>query len=390
MSEKMGVSLSAISIYLNELEKERKIKSRPIKVHQKQKQERQKKLLELIKHGETDENKMAKEIGISLQTLRIYVQELEKKGKKERKLSETEIKQYKKRIMDLKREIGIEVRFDKQPSEDKKAKIREYIDLCQEVYRKEKIEKTELIFLRQAMHTISIKEKDIVRFSKICIDVGEYKEALDMIRSRNEILDGTTNQESEKALIKLEVEVEKLFQVQRAMQIMKRGNSDIAVVSNVTGLTKDEVGILKIKLEKKPVRILNIEQRRKILELLESNKDPIAIQRKLGITDFEMKDIEEQSVEYRSYKRKCKQASDCQKEELEKQIEQNMRIRIIVLYTKLGKTPEYIANKLKIGQETVEEDLQCALKQKGLIKQEELNGINPLKCYQTLYDEQLK
>ena len=186
----------------------------------------------------------------------------------------------------------------------------------------------------------------------------------------------------------LEMTLDKACKVQQATQIMKKGNTNIAVVSNVTGLSKEEVCILKIKMQREPIKILNISQRRQILEELMLDKDPDKIQEEVGITDFEMEDIKSQALEYRQYKGKRKNAKPEEQEELDKQVEQDIKVRIIVLFTKLGKKPEYSAKIVKTKPEIVEANIKYALEQRGLIKQEELNGINPLACYQNLRNEQ--
>lgn len=281
----------------------------------------------------------------------------------------------------LKREIDSEVRLGKKVSAEKEGKIREYIDLCHEIYKKEKITNMELSFLKQAMNKIPINEEDIIKFAKRCVNIEEYKEALIMVRKREQLTIKKGSKVEKQTLINLENSLVKACKVQKAIQLMRKGNSYTDVISSETGLSKDEVDILKIKLSTKPFKLFSVSGRERILEELLKHKDSCMLQKKLGISDFEMRDIEEQ-FEYRKIKKKKKEVDS------ETQVKQDSEIRIAVLCTKLGRKPETIARILKLEDEVIEEYLKQALEYK-LIKTNELQGINPLE-YQVPKFEQLE
>ena len=202
---------------------------------------------------------------------------------------------------------------------------------------------------------------------------GEYMEAKMFVASRNEMPEANISKESENILKKLEATLIKTNKIQQASQIINRGNSNTEIVSSVTGLSKDEVNILKIKLSGKPARFLGIEGREKVIDLLLKDKDSYDIRKKAAITDFEMEDIEDQ-VRYRRIK--------ANERNVETQIKQDSIIRIIVMLTKLGKKPKVLAKMLKtdkneIDENEVNEKIEKAL-QVGLIKEDETQGIDLL------------
>ncbi len=163
------------------------------------------KILEFLKKGYTTE-KIAKIISKS--TNYVYVRKIEmcEEGKitkeeimqaqrntrqKERKQKDERKEKEKKEqnmqmLKRLKREIDLEVRLGKKPSADKEEKIREYIDLCHEIYKKEKISMAELEFLERAMQRTKIKYKDIVQYSRRCIEIGAYAKPLTIIKKNTE------------------------------------------------------------------------------------------------------------------------------------------------------------------------------------------------------------
>ena len=153
----------------------------------------------------------------------------------------------------------------------------------------------------------------------------------------------------------------------KAIQIIKKGNINTKVISEVTGLSEDEINCLKIKLSGKQIQFLNIVAREKILKLLQ-NQEPRIIQRKFGISDLEMADIEKQ-VKFRNIEE--------QKRDRQAQIKQDSTIRIVALYTKLGKKVEQIAKVLERKPEEIEEDKRKAL-EVGLLKANEIEGMEIL------------
>lgn len=278
-----------------------------------------------------------------------------------------------KQLNEIKRSIHSNVKLDIKENAENSEKIREYINLFYEIYGNEKITKSELLFLKQALFKIPIDENDIIQFAKLCMSNDEYMEAKMFVASRNEMPEANISKESENILKKLEATLIKTNKIQQASQIINRGNSNTEIVSSVTGLSKDEVNILKIKLSGKPARFLGIEGREKVIDLLLKDKDSYDIRKKAAITDFEMEDIEDQ-VRYRRIK--------ANERNVETQIKQDSIIRIIVMLTKLGKKPKVIAKMLKtdkneIDENEVNEKIEKAL-QVGLIKEDETQGIDLL------------
>ncbi len=309
----------------------------------------------------------------------------EEKEKAEQKKAMQEIEQ---QVNKLKREIDSEIRFGKNPSQEKLEKMREYINLCQERYQKENITRPELLYLGQVLQKVEIKERDLLQFVKFAISIGEYQEALNFVRLVQEEQTRNFSESGRQKVKKLEEVLSKANKVKQALQIIKRGNTNTAVLSNATGLSKDEINILKIRTIGKPIRIAGPIKRRKILEVLITEKDPVKIQEEIDISDFEMEDMQEQKFEYKQQKRNIKKAtSEQEKQEIQEQIEKNTRTRVVVLYTKIGKKPEFIAKVLKKEPEEIQEDLDYAI-EKGMIKEEQLQGIDPLvSCSKTLREE---
>ncbi|MCI8471370.1 MAG: hypothetical protein HFJ35_08015 [Clostridia bacterium] len=276
------------------------------------------------------------------------------------------------RLNQLKRQIEISVRLKNLPadaSDEEKQKIREYIDLWYKIYEKEKMTKEELLFLKLALQKIPIDENDIIRFAKQSIVIGEYTEALNFIRNRHGKQEISISEEKEQALEKLEGSLIKASKVESAIQIIKRGNTNTEILSSIVGLSKEEINILKIQLSGKPIKLLNMSRREKVVELLLQDKKANLIQRKLGMSDLEMQDIEDEV----RYKRLG--LNEATPEEVK--VKQNTRIRIVILATKLGMKIERIAKVLKIEPEEVEKDIEEALKV-DLIKINEVHGIKML------------
>ena len=219
---------------------------------------------------------------------------------------------------------------------------------------------------------------------------GMYVQALEVVKSRKQLQKIVDSKNKEITLKRIEKILTEACKIQQATELIKKGNTQTEVVCEVTGLSRDEVNILKIKLSTKSVKLLNVYQREGVIKLLLQDKNAKIIQQKYGISDFEMEDMEEQA----RYRRIPKGKRDIQA-----QIKQNSIIRIVVLYTKLGKNVEEIseqfnkdidriaekhgkdreeiAPKLKREPKEVEEDIQRALSV-GLIKEHELGGIDLL------------
>ena len=288
----------------------------------------------------------------------------QKKEQEEKEKREKDMQVFKR----LKREIDIEVRLGKKPSDEQKEKIREYIDLCHEIYMKEKISMAELEFLERAMQRIEIKYEDIVQYSRRCIEIGEYTKPLTIIQKNKKFQVEQLSKKQKEKLQLLEQTLVNACRVNRAIQLIQRGNTDTKVISQTTGLSKDEANILKIQLMKKQVRLLSVMSRNKIVDKLVNFKDPEIIKQKYGITDFEMEDMVEQAS--------CKRGNS-DSNDIKDKVLQDSRIRIEMLLLKLGKEPERIARTFNLEYEMFQMDVHAAL-EFGLIKLEELNGIDPL------------
>lgn len=291
------------------------------------------------------------------------------------KQSEMQIEEKKEvmqRFKQIKREIDLEVRLDKKISKEKEEKIREYIDLCYQIYQKEKISKLELEFLKRAIQKVPINDRDIVRFAKRCTDIEEYAEAYNMVRNRRRMGKAIIPEDKQAELEKLETSLNNACKLQKAMRLMNKGNVNTEVISSITGLSKEEVNILKIRRTGKTVELCNILEREKVIELLLQDKDPYSLQEKCKISDFEMEDIREQ-VEYRRIKRIRKEMDL----DLETQVKQDSSIRIEMLCIKLGKSLESISEVLKLKPGEIEKHIKYAL-EFGLIKPNQLQGIKLL------------
>ncbi len=200
------------------------------------------------------------------------------------------------------------------------------------------------------------------------ISIGKYKEALDIIRSRYQSKSGIESKKEKENLIKLEKLLIKACKVQTAIKMIKEEHRNIEDINKSTGLSKEKIAIIKMKLENKRVKMLTISKREEAISELLKGKNSIYIQNMLNISDLEMIDIENQS--------KYRQVLP-EKRDFEAQIKQDSVTRVIVLVTKLGKKPEIIAKALNLKLEVVEECLKNALKVK-LIKDNELQGIDLL------------
>lgn len=287
---------------------------------------------------------------------------IRRKEEKEKAELKKVMQEMEQQIDHLKREIDSEIRFGREPTQEKLEKMREYINLCQERYQKENITRPELFYLGQVLQKVEMQERDLLQFAKYAISIGEYQEGLNFVRIAKEEQAKNFSESGRQKVEKLEEVLSKANKVQQALQTIKRGNTNTAILSNVTGLSKDEINILKIRTAGKPIRIAGPIKRRKILEVLITEKDPVKIQQEIEISDFEMDDMKEQMYQYKQQKRKYeKTKSKEEKQEIGEQIEKDIRTRVVVLYTKLGKNPEFIAKVLKKEPEEIKEDLAYAM-----------------------------
>ena len=92
-------------------------------------------------------------------------------GKKQEKVADEITRQEMRELEEIKREITVEVNYDKEPNKEKEEKIRQYIETCNRIYENKKLPKLELQFLEKAIKKVPSSYKDIVRFTKKCINI---------------------------------------------------------------------------------------------------------------------------------------------------------------------------------------------------------------------------
>ncbi len=285
------------------------------------------------------------------------------------------------KLNQLKREIDAEVRLGVKPTKEKQEKIREYVDLCFETYSEQKMSLLELEFLEKALDIIPMRYSDVIKFARKSAELELYGKAVVKLRKRKEKKIEDISEEREEKLKKIEGNLLKAYQVRRAMLMMKNENKNIKMISSMTGLSDEEINILKIKLFKKPVKLRSVFTREKIVQMLYEDEDPYKIQEKYDITDFEMEDIRDQV--------RCKRLRPIIKyTDIEMQIKQDSQIRIEMLCIKLGKKPEEVAKMFKLQEGDIQKHINSAI-QFGLIKPSQLNGIDPL-SYQKIPLEELE
>ncbi len=285
------------------------------------------------------------------------------------------------KLNQLKKEIDAEVRFGIQPTKEKQEKIREYVDLCFDIYAEQKMPILEFEFLEKALDIITVKYSDVIKFARKSAELELYGKAVIKLRKRKEGKIEGISEEREEKLKKLEGNLVKAYQVRSAMLMLKNGNKNISIISRMTGLSSDEINILKIKLSKKPVRLRNVSAREKIVQMLYEDKDPDKVQEKYDITDFEMDDIKDQVG--------CKRLRPrLRATDIEMRVKQDSQIRSEMLCIKLGKKPEEVAKMFKLQDGDIQKHINSAI-QFGLIKPSQLNGIDPL-SYQEIPFEELE
>ena len=230
--------------------------------------------------------------------------------------------------------------------------------------------KKELETLEKKMKNAEISYKDIVNYSKLCIMSGQNEKALSMIRNIENYKIKSLSEEKLENLSKIKKYLEYVEKVNKSVQIIKKGNNNAEVINEVTGLPEEYINILKIRLTKRNAHLLNINNREKIISLLLQFKNLKELYKKMKMSDLEIQDIENQAL-YRNKKLHSK------KQSFEVETKQDSLTRIIVLYTKLGEDKQSISNLLEIQEKEIEDILNKALKA-GMIKENELQGINIL------------
>ena len=275
-----------------------------------------------------------------------------------------------------------------------KGKIQEYKKnkkQNEEIYHElNELEKNVLAYLKKGLQAREIVEKTnksrgyifeiIARLKKRgniteqeikkCREQRKNKKSSIKIKDKNHFKTGTFSKLDEKNMEKLKTYFNNAEKIKMAMQIIKNGNNNTEIINEVTGLPKEYIDILKIKLNQKDVKFLNINKREKIIGLLLQYKNLKELYQKLQMTDLEIRDIEEQTV-YRNKKLHTKKINN------EIEIKQDSLTRIVVLYTKLGKNKEDISEILGMKENEIESILNNAL-ETGMIKNNELQGVNLL------------
>ena len=275
----------------------------------------------------------------------------------------------------LKREIDAEVRVGLQPTKEKQEKIREYIDTCFE-----KMPILEFEFLEKALAIVPMKYSDMVNFTKKCAEFQAYGKAAVTLKDRKKRIQEDITPEQDEKLSQLQKNFVKAYRVREAMLIMKKGNYDMKIISRQTGLSYDEINILKLKMANQQITtIKGPSAREKIVEMLYEFKDPYRLQEKYGISDFEMDDMRDQAG--------CKRLKPRPKEtDIEMRVKQDSQIRSEMLCLKLGTGKEKVAKMFKISEEELQKHINAAI-QYGLIKENQIDGIDPLASQNIPFDQ---
>lgn len=293
-------------------------------------------------------------------------------GKKDTK-SEDDIEEARKKREKDRRNLQImqskiknDVNLNISLTEEKIDRIKEYINASYEFYDKERMPVAELAFIEKAIRKMPISEEEFIRFSRACVKSQDSFRAFCMLQKRNEL---DIKIESEENLKHLEQYLKNACKIERAIQMIKTGNTETEAIIDATKLSADRVNILKIRLSNRPLNFLNFETREKVIKAYMDHKGLSAFYERRGTTDFERADIENQ-VAYRKI-------SPTKRDEIQ-EIRQDSKVRIVALCTKLGLKKEITAGVIKEStSEEVEEYLEKALKG-GLIKEDELQGIKML------------
>jgi len=302
------------------------------------------------------------------------------KTKEEGELEEARKKREKDRrnLQIMQSKIKNDVNLNISLTAEKIDRIKEYIDASYEFYDKERMPISELNFIEQAIKKMPISQEELIRFAKACTKSQDSFRAFCMLKEINKL---DMKIESEERISELEQILRNAYKVERAIQMIKIGNTETGAIIQATGLSADRVNILKIKLSKKPVSFLDFETRERVVKAYIEQKSLDRFYEKRGTTDFEKADIENQAL-YRKI-------SPAKRDEMQ-EIRQDSKARITALCAKFGLKKETTARV--IGESTcdqVEEYLEKALKGE-LIKEDELQGIKILEDPFKEYEEKSK
>ena len=225
--------------------------------------------------------------------------------------------------------------------------------------------KLELSFLGNAMKQVPIDYKDIAKFGKKCIEIGEYENGMEFIRTMKDGDNVELSIEEYSKVCDLEKSFVRSINVQRAINLINQGNINTDMIKRQTGMSTEQVNFLKYKLLCDKIKFPTVQSREEVLKLLPIRQTFEQIQEKFQVSDLEMEDIKEQK-KYRNIRPSNRN--------VQAQVKQDTLTRLIVLNTKIGKSVEDIATKLDVKPEEVKENIKSAL-QVSLIKRSQLNGI---------------
>lgn len=238
------------------------------------------------------------------------------------------------------------------------------------MYKKnEEISLSELRSLEGEIIKANSDNTNIIEIANKYISEEEYEKALKLIRARHQSKNITVSKDMEGRLKLLESSLVRACKIQTASRMLCAGNNNIIAISELTGVSKEILAILKMKLREEKVKFISLNAREKAVSEFLKYKSTYEIQQQFGINDAELVDIEEQA-KYRQLWKKGKR-------NFEVKVKQDSRTRIIVLATKLGIKKAAIAKALKLNLDEVETYRKIALKV-DLIKENELKGINLL------------
>ena len=337
---------------------------------------------------------------------RIEKEKKDEEREKKKELDKEREARLKEKMQDLRKVkilVDIAVRTSKKLEEKDKQQIREYIDICLESYKDEKIPKSEMEFLEKAMKKVPINSKDVIKFVKVAIYGNKYQDALKILENKKELETIKMSEEDKEKLSSMKNTLRNACKIELAIQTIKNGNTNSEVISQLTGLEIDDINILKLKLLKEKPSFLAVSGREKIIGLLLKYGNPETIQRNAKRTDLEMEDILDQAMYRRRIHRKDRSNEFDEFDELaeydirdvngmdeyEIEVKQDSVTRIITLLTKIGQRPGYIAKVLNTDLPTVYNRIDEALKV-GLIRKDQINGVDLLQKQASQIEELMR
>ncbi len=170
-----------------------------------------------------------------------------------------------RRLRELRRNIENEVKFYKKISETNKDKVREYIELSFKINTEEPKSLLELEFIERAMQKIPTTYNDIIKYIRECNKSKLYEQALKMIRQTETMPELTIMPEEREKLNEVQPAIIRINKVQNTIDMIKKGNLNSEAISEITGLSKEEINFLKLKMLGKKPHFLDEEKREKLI-----------------------------------------------------------------------------------------------------------------------------